>query len=418
MMPLDSSSLATLLATDRSLPTVGAVDVALAICDALAETHARGEIHGALSLSAVRLSLSADGPRDVQILGADAARALIGEDGMLRAPEQLEPDETTDARTDVWGVGVILYTMLAGAPPFSADTPSAINLSLVLDEPPSLAGVPDALAELVESCLAKNRELRPRSLALLAQKLAAFGTRSTLGDADSTARRQVVAAPVLRDASSLEVVVDVEPSVRDLTPAPTPKQSTKAAAKAPTPTLPPVVMPTLAPAPARRSWHGPALVLAVAAVAVGIGVGLRSSKSAPSATAAAAPVHAAAPDEVTGAAVPLAPTPTAPRPAQAADVGPDTGPALPASALPAARPEPRASTVSHRTPNAKSPAAKSSHERSRAGAAKTLAAADPAPQAEPDAARRAEPRLDPKPESKPEPKAADDDLRRFLDDRR
>jgi serine/threonine-protein kinase len=206
MMPLDSSSLATLLATHRSLPTAGAVDVALAICDALADTHARGQVHGALSLSAVRLSWSPEGPRDVQVLGVDAARALIGEDGMLRAPEQLEPDEIADARTDVWGVGVLLYTMLAGAPPFTADSPSAINLSLVLDEPPSLAGVPDALAELVESCLAKKRELRPRSLALLAQKLRPFAARSGLGDADSTARREVVAAAMLRDASSVEIV--------------------------------------------------------------------------------------------------------------------------------------------------------------------------------------------------------------------
>jgi serine/threonine-protein kinase len=389
MLGHDSRSLALLLDAEQSLSTAHAVDVALAVCAAVRPLHDRGTVHGALSVHALSLARGPEGIRDVHVLGADAARALVDSEQILRAPEQLD-DRRPDARTDVWGVGVLLYTMLAGAPPFVADSPSAINLSLVLDDAPSLAGVPDALAEIVDACLSKNPALRPANLSVLENKLRPFAS-SVPGAPESTARREVIAAAMLRDASSLEIVVDVEPSVRDVA-APPPRAERPA-------TLRPIAR-TLPPEPARgtRLWHVTGAGLAAACLLVAVGVGF-GSRGANVATAPPSGRHAAVEAPVSQ------PPPPAPESSPARPTEVET--AVPASALPAA-----AAVVPTSHPRARPLAAKSRPGPSERAARneKVNPAAAATETAPPTTEAHAEP--------KPETKAADDDLRHYLDDRR
>ncbi len=179
---LPPQTLASALEQHRAIATASAVDVAIAICEALAEAHVRGIVHGELNPSSIRLLPAARGlgePRLADLGTASAIATLAratrrGEVPRLRAPEQAA-GQRADARSDVWAVGALLYTMLAGEPPFQAETPSSMDVALASEDPPCLAGIPDELAEIVEACLDRDPKKRP-TMAHLATKLAPFGS--------------------------------------------------------------------------------------------------------------------------------------------------------------------------------------------------------------------------------------------------
>ena len=76
------------------------------------------------------------------------------------APEVLRA-ETTDARADVWALGVVLYEMLAGERPFTGKSGSEVTSAILRDPPPPLpARVPAGLQTIVRQCLEKDPRRR------------------------------------------------------------------------------------------------------------------------------------------------------------------------------------------------------------------------------------------------------------------
>lgn len=75
------------------------------------------------------------------------------------SPEQIR-EGAVDHRTDIWGLGVIMYEMLTGQLPFQEAYEGALLYSIVNDEPPPVSGfrsdVPEGLLKIVEKTLAKN----------------------------------------------------------------------------------------------------------------------------------------------------------------------------------------------------------------------------------------------------------------------
>ena len=82
------------------------------------------------------------------------------------SPEQVEGRDA-DTRTDIFAFGVVLYELIAGTRPFTGKTQANLVASILKEEPRSLSEVqprtPPGLAEVVRTCLEKDREKRWQS---------------------------------------------------------------------------------------------------------------------------------------------------------------------------------------------------------------------------------------------------------------
>ena len=167
-----------------------AVEIALQICDVLEEAHELGIIHRDLKPSNIMLS-----ERGVRVLDFGVAKVLAsstevtathastGSGQIVGTPRYMSPEQClgqrVGARSDLYSLGVLLYEMLSGRPPFMDALPSAVLVKQATAAPPPLMqvcrNVPRPLASAVHNLLAKRAEDRPRTAAaartLLAKSL-------------------------------------------------------------------------------------------------------------------------------------------------------------------------------------------------------------------------------------------------------
>ncbi|ATB49425.1 serine/threonine-protein kinase [Corallococcus macrosporus] len=176
---VEGESLQSLMEREGAVPPARAARLVLALCEGLAAAHAAGVVHRDLKPANVLVE-----PRGrVVLTDFGIARAVAGEAAsrtqglvgtpMYMAPEQLESGEV-DARADLYATGLVLYQLLTGTPPFTGDSPMAVAVARLRHPPPDprlLAAVPDALAELVLSCLSREPSGRPQDAACVADAL-------------------------------------------------------------------------------------------------------------------------------------------------------------------------------------------------------------------------------------------------------
>ena len=183
VMPfVEGETLRSRLARGGRLPIDEAVGIAREIADALEHAHARGIVHRDIKPENVLLQ---GGHALVADFGIALALEHAGGERLTRtgltlgtpqymAPEQAAGERALDARVDVYALGAVLYEMLAGVPPFVADSREAI-LRMLREPPVALvahrADVPSAVDAAVGRALEKRPGDRFASASALATAL-------------------------------------------------------------------------------------------------------------------------------------------------------------------------------------------------------------------------------------------------------
>ncbi len=178
---LEGESLRSRLNKLRQLPTKTALRVARQIASALAAAHRVHIIHRDLKPDKIMLVPDQDFPggERVKILDFGIAKMAEGlsaqplrtkSDVLMGTPTYMAPEQCRGAklatdRSDVYSLGVILYQMLAGYPPFLGASMGDLIAMHLMDEPPRLTDVlPEIspkIAKLADAMLAKKPDARP-----------------------------------------------------------------------------------------------------------------------------------------------------------------------------------------------------------------------------------------------------------------
>src|SRR6476619_4983193 len=163
-----------------------ALEVAVQVASALAAAHETGVVHRDIKPKNIMLrpdgyakvldfgiaKLTEQRPAsDHSDLGTTAVLqtqpGLVLGTGRYMSPEQAR-GQTVDARSDIWSLGVVLYEMVGGSPPFRGETPSDCIASILKTEPPPLSGVlsdvPRKLESILQKALRKNSEERYQTI--------------------------------------------------------------------------------------------------------------------------------------------------------------------------------------------------------------------------------------------------------------
>ena len=176
----DGRDLRSLLRRQGPLGPEQACDIALELARGLGAIHAAGLVHNRLTSRHVLCDASPRvriaGLRRARRPGAPPPRARGRVPGRV---EYMSPEEARglplDARSDLYSLGVLLFEMITGAPPFRGSTPVLTRLQQ-MHEPPPLSGpraarVPLRLVAFLEKALAKAPEARFASAAEMAAAL-------------------------------------------------------------------------------------------------------------------------------------------------------------------------------------------------------------------------------------------------------
>jgi tRNA A-37 threonylcarbamoyl transferase component Bud32 len=179
---VEGITLARLLRAEGPLPVAKALDVAAQVADALACAHAHGVIHRDVKPS--NILLRADGHvkvADFGIAKAGASTDLTRTGVVMGTAKYLSPEQVSgasaDAASDIYALGIVVYEMLCGTPPFVGDSDLTTALSRLTATPESLAErrpeVPPSLEAVVLRALARDPEARFRSAAEMRSSLLA-----------------------------------------------------------------------------------------------------------------------------------------------------------------------------------------------------------------------------------------------------
>ncbi|MEP7126981.1 MAG: serine/threonine-protein kinase, partial [Byssovorax sp.] len=206
-------SLAARLDREGAMPADEAVGLAIAILDGLAAAHRAGIIHRDIKPDNVVLAEGLVGVRPVLLdfgiarIDSDTDARLTLDGSLVGTPAYMAPEQMrggpTDERVDVWGVGALLYHLIAGEAPFGVRDVIAV-MRRVLEDPPSYPrrarGLDGRLWSILTGALRKAPDERISSASALRDALTAWlegrEIASANGVAPGSARVPAPSAPL------------------------------------------------------------------------------------------------------------------------------------------------------------------------------------------------------------------------------
>ena len=179
------------------------------LASALAYAHRKGVVHR--DLKPDNILFDSNGEPFISDFGVakfDSSSTNLTGSGIIGTPAYMSPEQAqgdkVDNRSDIYGLGVIIFQMLSGQQPYRADTPMGVVLKHVTDPVPEILkanpSLPPATDTVIKTAMAKNREERYKTATDLsaALKSAADGKEvATLPPGGFTAGRRGVLAGVL-----------------------------------------------------------------------------------------------------------------------------------------------------------------------------------------------------------------------------
>jgi serine/threonine protein kinase len=161
--------LRSILNEEGKLPVERAVAITLSICDALDYMHKHGVVHR--DLKPENIMVGADDSIkliDFGIAMKEDARRLTftGLSPALGTPDYIAPEQVKgqrgDQRSDIYALGVMLYEMLAGQPPYAGPNPLAVMNERLLHDPEPIRKLNPEVSPELEEILCRALERDPR----------------------------------------------------------------------------------------------------------------------------------------------------------------------------------------------------------------------------------------------------------------
>jgi serine/threonine protein kinase len=190
---LEGASFEQLLKSRRSLPAAEALTLMEEVLDAVAAAHQAGIVHRDIKPSNLFLVDIGRGRPFVKLLDFGLAKLTSDESGgerqeatgIVGTPKYMSPEQVNGLKAgpeaDIYALGVVLFELIAGKPPFVASSPVELMTRHLDARPPRLSevapGTPADLERLVERMLAKRPQDRPGDAEALRSEVARLRSR-------------------------------------------------------------------------------------------------------------------------------------------------------------------------------------------------------------------------------------------------